>query len=63
VTELIDITVPLRDGMVLYDGNPGIALEGVNLGDVEPGPYRLVCLPLKVVGSDGAPGGALLERD
>jgi len=38
-----------------------IALEGLNLGAVEPGPYRLVCLPLVVVGSDGAPARALLE--
>ena len=41
--------------------NGVVALEGVNLGEVEPGAYRLVCLPLKVVGSDGAPARALLE--
>lgn len=39
----------------------GIAvLEGLNLGDVEPGRYELRCLPLRVVGGDGAPARALL---
>jgi hypothetical protein len=27
------------------------ALEGLDLGSVEPGSYRLICLPLKIVGS------------
>jgi arylformamidase len=40
-----------------------VPLEGLNLLDVEPGPYRLVCLPLSIVGSDGAPARALLFRD
>jgi arylformamidase len=37
-------------------------IEGLNLGDVEPGDYDLVCLPLKIVGSDGAPARAILRR-
>jgi arylformamidase len=38
-----------------------VALEGVDLRAVEPGRYELLCLPLKVVGSDGAPARALLR--
>jgi arylformamidase len=37
-------------------------VEGLNLKDVEPGEYELVCLPLKLVGSDGAPARAALRR-
>ncbi len=40
-----------------------IAVEGLDLADVDPGEYELVCLPLKIVGSDGAPARALLIRD
>ena len=38
-----------------------IPLEGLDLRRVEPGPYRLICLPLLIPGSDGAPARALLE--
>jgi arylformamidase len=41
-------------------GNGVAALEGLDLRDVEPGEYRLVCLPLRLEGSDGAPARALL---
>ena len=40
-----------------------MAIEGLDLGAVEPGRYRLICLPLKIVGSDGAPARAILVRD
>jgi arylformamidase len=39
-----------------------VILEGLDLRAVEPGPYELVCLPLRIVGSDGAPARALLRR-
>ncbi|HTX89983.1 MAG TPA: cyclase family protein [Anaerolineales bacterium] len=40
---------------------PGvIILEGVDLSAVPAGEYQLVCLPLKLVGSDGAPARAIL---
>ncbi len=42
----------LRKGIVL--------LEGVNLADVPPGKYELYCLPIKLLGSDGAPARAVL---
>lgn len=37
-----------------------IIVEGLNLGDVEPGEYVLSCLPLKILGGDGAPARAAL---
>ena len=40
-----------------------VAMEGLDLRDVEPGEYRLVCLPLKIVGSDGAPARAVLVKE
>jgi RpiB/LacA/LacB family sugar-phosphate isomerase len=36
------------------------ALEGLDLREVEPGEYDLVCLPLRLEGSDGAPAHAIL---
>jgi arylformamidase len=40
-----------------------IPLEGLDLRGVESGEYRLVCLPLRLVGSDGAPARTVLIRD
>jgi arylformamidase len=40
-----------------------VALEGLDLRQVDPGEYRLICAPLKLVGSDGAPARTLLIRD
>ena len=37
-----------------------VILEGINLESVEAGIYNLVCLPLRLEGSDGAPARALL---
>jgi arylformamidase len=36
-------------------------VEGLNLGSVAAGTYEMVCLPLKIVGSDGAPARAILR--
>jgi arylformamidase len=38
-----------------------IIVEGVDLRDVPPGRYELVCLPLRVTGIDGAPVRAVLR--
>jgi arylformamidase len=43
----------LRGGVVI--------LEGLALGGVPPGEYELVCLPLAIVGADGAPARVLLR--
>jgi arylformamidase len=38
-----------------------IALEGLDLREVDPGEYELICLPLRLEGSDGAPARAILR--
>ena len=40
-----------------------VPVEGLDLRGVEPGRYDLICLPLRVVGADGAPARAILLRD
>ncbi len=37
-----------------------IILEGINLSGIAAGAYELCCLPLKLVGADGAPARAVL---
>jgi len=39
-----------------------VILEGLDLRGVDPGEYTLVCLPLRLVGADGAPARAVLLR-
>jgi arylformamidase len=40
-----------------------VAVEGLDVREVEPGKYGLVCAPLKLVGAEGAPARVLLLRD
>jgi arylformamidase len=37
-------------------------IEGLNLSQAGPGDYDLICLPLRIVGGDGAPARAILRR-
>ena len=37
-------------------------IEGLILQHAEPGEYELVCLPLKIIGGDGAPARAVLRK-
>jgi arylformamidase len=37
-----------------------VIVEGLNLQNIKPGSYQLVCLPLKLSGSDGAPARVVL---
>ncbi|MDQ6758648.1 MAG: cyclase family protein, partial [Acidobacteriota bacterium] len=37
-------------------------IEGLDLEHVEPGNYELICLPLRLMGADGAPARAVLRR-
>jgi arylformamidase len=39
-----------------------VPVEGLDLRGVEAGHYELICLPLRVVGADGAPARAVLLR-
>jgi arylformamidase len=43
-------------------GGGTIVIEGLNLRDVDPGIYEMYCLPLRIVGSDGAPARVVLRR-
>ena len=69
---LLDLGVRLIGIDYLSIGDPGAhrallgartaVVEGLDLRAVAPGPYRLICLPLKLVGSDGSPARAVLLR-
>jgi len=37
-----------------------VIVEGLNLSAIEPGVHAFTCLPLKIVGSDGAPARAII---
>jgi arylformamidase len=53
-----------RDGVETHEAllEAGIwIVEGLDLSQVEPGEYDLVCLPIKVERSDGAPARAILR--
>jgi len=41
-------------------GDGVVIVEGLDLHDIAPGRYQLVCLPLKIAKGDGAPVRALL---
>jgi arylformamidase len=42
-------------------GNGIWIVEGLDLSRIKPGKYDLICLPMKVLNSDGAPARALLR--
>jgi arylformamidase len=47
-----------RDGVQTHQIMLGAGIwviEGLNLSEVKPGYYNLICLPLKIAGADGAP--------
>ncbi len=50
---------PLTHEILLREGI--VVLEGLDLAGVSPGGYELICLPLRIVGSDGAPARAVLR--
>ena len=37
-------------------------IEGLDLSQVEPGTFELICLPLKITGSDAGPARAILRK-
>jgi arylformamidase len=39
-----------------------VIVEGLDLSQIEPGPYAFCCLPLRLEGGDGAPARAVLMR-
>jgi arylformamidase len=55
-----DATVPTHN-ILLRAGV--IPIEGLNLARIEPGEYQLICLPLKLLNSDGALARVILTRN
>lgn len=43
-------------------GNGVIIVEGLNLAEVEAGDYEMICLPLNLMGCDGAPARVILRK-
>lgn len=39
-----------------------VIIEGLNLAEADAGMYEMYCLPLRVVGGDGAPARVILKR-
>jgi len=39
-----------------------VILEGLNLADAKPGKYELICLPIRIIGTEGAPARAILRQ-
>ncbi|MBI2450044.1 MAG: cyclase family protein [Candidatus Nealsonbacteria bacterium] len=42
--------------------NKVIVLEGLNLSAVKPGIYQLICLPIKIIGTEASPARAVLIK-
>ncbi|HZS46976.1 MAG TPA: cyclase family protein [Blastocatellia bacterium] len=42
--------------------NDIVILEGLNLKEVEPGDYDMVCLPMRLASGDGAPARVILRK-
>jgi arylformamidase len=59
--ESFGVTVPIVHRTLLTAGV--VVLEGLDLNDVWPGCYELICLPLRVGPLDGAPARAILVDD
>ena len=54
-----------KDGVATHQALLGAGIwiiEGLNLSMIQPGMYDLICLPIKVTHSDGAPARAILRR-
>ena len=43
-------------------GGGALIIEGLDLREVEPGDYEMICLPLKVKDGDGAPARVVLRQ-
>ena len=53
-----------QDGPAVHQillGAEVVIIEGLNLAGVESGEYELICLPVKIVGAEGAPARAILR--
>jgi len=55
-----EVTIPTHQTLLRAEV---LIIEGLDLSQVSPGEYTLHCLPLKIVGVDGAPARALLVKE
>ena len=53
---------PAKPAHHILLGSGVVVIEGLNLRDVDPGVYEMFCLPLLVVGADGAPARVVLRK-
>lgn len=53
---------PDHDTHVTLFNSGVLIIEGLRLKNVDPGAYNLVCLPLSIIGADGAPARAILFK-
>ena len=63
-TDYLSVGGFVKDGVETHQALLGAGIwviEGLDLSQVEPGRYELICLPLKVKGGDGAPARAILR--
>ena len=51
----------IREGHEILLGNDVVVLETLNLGQVKPGKYELLCLPLKLIDREATPVRAVLK--
>jgi arylformamidase len=56
------LSVGDREAHRILLGAGVVPIEGLDLRGIDPGEYFLVCAPLKLVGSDGAPARVFLVR-
>jgi arylformamidase len=42
--------------------NEILIIEGLDLRNIEPGQYEMICLPLKITNGDGAPARVIIRR-
>ncbi|MCB0877093.1 MAG: cyclase family protein [Solirubrobacterales bacterium] len=50
-----------HDAHLALLGNGVVALEGLDFRSIEPGAYELICLPIRLLDTDGAPARVLLR--
>jgi len=51
----------VKTHQVLLEANI-VVLEGLNLSEAEAGEYELICLPMKLIGAEGAPARVVLRK-
>ena len=55
----------VKDGVETHQALLGAGIwviEGLDLSQVQPGTYDLICLPIKVAKGDGAPARAIVRK-